>query len=58
MGSITCKAQYRLTWYVSPLDENPESVEFDFWHELGDWISAKESTCDVFDLELCRIETL
>jgi hypothetical protein len=58
MESVTCPPQYRITWHVSPLDECPEVVEFDFWHELEDWISDKESECECFDLSLCHIETL
>lgn len=58
MDMISLNPQYRIKWHVSPLDENPEIVDFDFWHELEDWISEKESNCDCFDIELCQIETL
>ena len=50
--------EYRLTWHVSPLDENPEVIEFDFWDELQDWVQHMESTCDAFDLDLCKIERI
>lgn len=55
---ITFKPEWRITWYVAPLDESPETVEFDLWNELEDWISDKESTCDCFDLDLCLIERI
>lgn len=50
--------RYRLTWHVSPFDENPEIHEFDFWHELEDWVTDMESTVDCFDLDLCRVEEI
>ena len=50
--------EYRITWHVSPLDENPEVIDFDFWDELQDWVTNKESTCDSFDINLCKIERL
>ena len=55
---IILDPQYKLTWHVSPLDENPEVIYFDFWHELEDWIQDKESTVDCFDLDLCKIEDI
>ena len=48
--------EWRITWHVSPLDENPEIHEFDFWDELQDWVQHMENTCDAFDLNLCKIE--
>ena len=50
--------RYRITWHVSPLDENPEIVEFDSLYEFQDWVQWKENTVECFDLELCHIEEL
>jgi len=49
---------WRLLVYVSPLDENPEIVEFDLWDELQDWIQYMEQTQDSFDMELIKIVKL
>jgi len=45
---------WRLVVYVSPLDENPEVVEFEFWDELQDEIQRRENTQDFFDIELIK----
>jgi hypothetical protein len=58
MDDITLDPEYKLTWHVSPLDEKPEVVLFDFFHELVDWIQDKENTLDCFDINLCHIEEL
>jgi len=58
MECVELPAQWRLTWHASPLDENPDVIEFHFWHELEDWVADKEATIDCFDLELCIIEGL
>ena len=50
--------RYIITWHVSPLDENPETVEFDFWDELQEWIEWHENNIKCFDLDLCHIEEL
>tara|TARA_R110002153_G_scaffold1655_1_gene8513 strand:+ start:1098 stop:1274 length:177 start_codon:yes stop_codon:yes gene_type:complete len=55
---IELEPQYSITWHVSPLDENPEVVTFDFWHELEGWIQDKENTVDCFDINLCTIKEL
>ena len=58
MDIITLEPEYKLTWHVSPLDEKPEVVFFDFWGELEDWIQDKEWTLECFDINLCYIEEL
>jgi len=54
--SVYLYPEWKLTVYMSPLDENPEIIEFDFWDELQDFIQEQEATCDAFDLDLCKIE--
>jgi hypothetical protein len=51
MDIIILEPEYKLTWHVSPLDEKPEVILFDFWDELQD-------TLDCFDINLCHIEGL
>jgi hypothetical protein len=55
---IVLEPQWSITWHVSPVDENPEVVTFDFWHELEDWVQDKENTVDCFDIDLCTIKEL
>ena len=50
--------RYRITWHVSPLEENPETVDFDFWDELQEWTEWHESNIECFDLDLCHIQEL
>ena len=50
--------RYRITWHVSALDENPETIDFDFWDELQDWVEWHEANTECFDLDLCHIEEL
>lgn len=58
MMTVYLYPEWQVTWYVSPLDENPEIHTFDFWDEVQDWIQHMENTCDAFDLNLCKIERL
>ena len=57
-NSLELPKSWRLLVYASPLDENPEFVEFDFWDELQDWIQYMEDTQESFDLELVQIVKL
>ena len=56
MGKGTMKPEWKLVWYASPLDENPDVIFFDFWGELEDWVCNMEQTVDCFDINLCIIE--